>query len=134
MAVLRKHSGKEFEVQIREGCISQEGQETLSELGADFEVLQVSLKPDKMITEVCSFANQDILAVLDEVVKTSLIKVFENTLHGVQKGMRKARRVDDNRLVRENVKLVQLFITLQVIKSQKSYQNLWKTAWVMFQK
>ena len=134
MAVLRKHSGKEFEVQIREGCISQEGQETLSELGADFEVLQVSLKLYKMITEVCSFANQDILAVLDEVVKTSLIKVFENTLHGVQKGMRKARRVDDNRLVRENVKLVQLFITLQVIKSQKSYQNLWKTAWVMFQK
>ena len=134
MTDLRKQSSQEFEDQIRESYISQEGQETLSELGADFEVLQVSLKPDKMITEVCSFANQDILAVLDEVVKTSLIKVFENTLHGVQKGMRKARRVDDNRLVRENVKLVQLFITLQVIKSQKSYQNLWKTAWVMFQK
>lgn len=81
---LKKHTGQVFEVQIREGFLCDEGQETLGVLRDEYDILQVEEKLDKIITEISSFVkNLDIQASL-KVVKNSLLQVFNSTLHVIQ--------------------------------------------------
>lgn len=92
LAALRRQIGQEFKVQIRDGCITDEGLEILCSLKDDFETLQVDENLVKIITEVSSLIKQqDILAILMGDVRSSLLKAFESTIQSEQEVVRKTR-------------------------------------------
>ena len=109
MRVLKKHAGQEFEIQIRDGHVSQDSQEVLDVLKKDFNILQVEENIDRIIVDNSScIQNQScstmVMDLLMGIVKTSILEKFDQTLQNVQNAVKKARRVADNELAKEKCK------------------------------
>ena len=105
-ARLEVHFETEFEVQIREGKITVEGEETLKALRNDFNILQYKDEISKIVVKQKKLTKRflkkhpSLFALLD-VVHDDLIECCENIIKRVQTMVLRERRKNDNKLCNE---------------------------------
>ena len=91
----------EFEVQIRDGSITLEGQEVLSKLRGDFAVLQFEVKIEEIIQEAIKRLRYSELNLVIEPVRIELKDLFSFTMHKLKQAVKDTRRRIDNDLCAE---------------------------------